>query len=59
MKSSSDSAKDSIAAAAMPGAISGRVTLSTTRSGFAPRSMAASSRVQSNPRIRALTVSAT
>ena len=43
----------------MPGAMSGSVTLVTTRNGVAPRSIAASSRVQSKPRIRARTVSAT
>ena len=56
MKSSSDSANDSIAAAMMPGTISGSVTLKNVRVGFAPRSIDASSSVQSNPRTRARTV---
>jgi len=59
MKSSSDSANDSIAAATMPGRISGRVTRRNVRSGGAPRSIAASSSVQSIPRRRARTVRAT
>src|SRR5437867_3948708 len=59
MKSSIDSANDSRNAARMPGKINGNVTLKKVRDGVAPRSMAASSRVQSNPRIRAFTVNAT
>ena len=59
MKSSSERAKASSAAATMPGAMSGRVTLANTRNGVAPRSIAASSSVQSKPRMRARTVSAT
>ena len=39
--------------------ISGSVTLRKVRVGVAPRSIAASSSVQSKPRSRALTVSAT
>ena len=56
MKSSSDNANDSIAAATMPGTISGSVTLKNVRVGLAPRSIDASSSVQSNPRTRARTV---
>ena len=56
MKSSNDSANDSIAAATIPGMISGSVTLKNVRVGLAPRSIDASSRVQSNPRTRARTV---
>ena len=59
MKSSIDSANDSRNAARMPGRISGSVTLKNVRDGVAPRSIAASSSVQSKPRIRALTVNAT
>ena len=40
----------------MPGTISGSVTLKNVRVGLAPRSIDASSSVQSNPRIRARTV---
>ena len=40
----------------MPGTISGSVTLKNVRAGLAPRSIDASSSVQSNPRIRARTV---
>jgi hypothetical protein len=59
MKSSRLSANDSIAAATMPGRMSGKVTRKKVRTGVAPRSRAASSRVQSNPRTRARTVRAT
>ncbi|CAB4324662.1 unannotated protein [freshwater metagenome] len=59
MKSSSDSANVSIAAAKTPGAMSGSVTFMNVRTGPAPRSAAASSRRQSNPRMRARTVVAT
>jgi hypothetical protein len=59
MKSSIDRAKDSSAAATIPGTISGRVTRLNVRQGPAPRSMAASSSVQSKPRRRAFTVRAT
>ena len=40
----------------MPGMISGSVTLKNVRAGLAPRSIEASSSVQSNPRILARTV---
>ena len=43
----------------MPGSISGSVTFVKMRTGPAPRSIAASSSVQSKPRSRAFTVSAT
>src|SRR3954452_1285874 len=59
MKSSIERANDSRNAARIPGMINGNVTLRNVRVGFAPRSIAASSRVQSKPRNRALTVSAT
>ncbi len=59
MKSSIERANASIAAAAMPGAMSGSVILVKTRAGVAPRSIAASSSVQSKPRSLARTVSAT
>ncbi len=59
MKSSIDRANDSRAAARMPGVMSGSVTRLKVRHGVAPRSMAASSSDQSNPRMRALTVRAT
>src|SRR4029453_17108673 len=59
MKSSSDNANDNMAAATMPGTIKGSVTRTKVRNGGAPRSIAASSSVQSRPRTRARTVSAT
>ena len=59
MKSSIDSANASSAAARMPGVISGSVTFKNVRVGDAPRSIAASSSVQSKPRTRAVTVIAT
>ena len=59
MKSSMDRAKLSSPAARIPGVISGSVTRLNVRHGDAPRSMAASSSVQSKPRIRALMVRAT
>ena len=43
----------------MPGVISGSVTFQNVRVGDAPRSIAASSSVQSKPRTRAVTVIAT
>ena len=60
MKSSSDRANDSIAAATMPGDDQRqRDPAGTSGSGWRPRSIAASSRLQSKPRIRAFTVRAT
>src|ERR671918_291799 len=59
MKSSSDSANDNMAAVTMPGTIRGSVTRRKVRSGGAPSSIPASSSVQSRPRTRARTVSAT
>ena len=59
MKSSIDSANASSAPARMPGRISGKVIFQNVRMGDAPRSCAACSSVQSNPRMRARTVSAT
>ena len=59
MKSSIDSAKANRLAAKMPGRINGKVTFQKVRAGDAPRSCAACSSVQSNPRMRARTVSAT
>ena len=59
MKSSRDSANDNIAAAMMPGMIIGSVTFQNVRRGLAPRSIEASSSVQSWPRTRARTVRAT
>ena len=56
MKSSSERANDNIAAATMPGTINGSVTLKNVRTGLAPRSIEASSSVQSKPRMRARTV---
>ena len=56
MKSSSDRANESIAAAMIPGTISGSVTLKNVLTGLAPKSSEASSRVQSKPRMRARTV---
>ena len=58
-KSSMESANASSAPAAMPGAISGSVTRRNVANGFAPRSIAASSRWRSKPTRRAFTVTTT
>ncbi len=59
MKSSTERAKAKRAAARIPGRMRGKVTLRNVCYSFAPRSMAASSRVQSKPRSRAFTVTTT
>ena len=59
IKSSKDSEKESKAAAAIPGATNGRVTLLKVCHSFAYRSMAACSRRGSRDAIRALTVTTT
>ena len=59
MKSSMDKANDSNHAAKMPGKMRGKVIRQNARCGEAPKSIAACSNVQSNPRIRARTVTAT
>src|SRR5919106_5234419 len=59
MKSSIERAKARNAAARMPGAMSGSVTRTNVVHGFAPRSMAASSRWRSKPTTRARTVTTT
>ena len=59
MKSSMLRANDSNEAARIPGRINGNVIFQKARLGEAPRSIAACSRVQSNPRMRARNVTAT
>ena len=58
-KSSIERAKASSAAARIPGASSGRVTVRKVASGVAPRSAAASSRLRSKPISRERTTTTT